>query len=180
MKQTLILLIGIATLNLIGCSSCKKNTVDSNGLPAATQTGANTFGFLLNGQPWTPQGNNGTANLSHDVDFGYKNGIFNIAAYRIVTNANRQDISIGVSDSLNFMNIPITLQLTQKSLFGIYFSNNNCDFFSTDSIVYDQGFLTITKLDRINRIISGNFNVTLFQKGCDTVKISDGRFDMKF
>jgi len=43
-------------------ATCKKNPTDSNGLPPATQEGKNTFGFLLNGQVWTPQGNNGTAN----------------------------------------------------------------------------------------------------------------------
>jgi hypothetical protein len=42
-------------------SCCKKERIDlpdnNNipGLPPATQSGANTLGFLLNGKPWTPR-----------------------------------------------------------------------------------------------------------------------------
>ncbi len=175
MYNTLLLV----TLVMTGCTSCKKQ-VDTNGLPPATQSGSNTMGFLLNGQAWTPSGYNGTANLSIDVDFGFKNGGFSIAAYRIITTNNRQDISFGIADSLKQMTVPIKLPLTQKSLFGIYFSNNTCDFYSTDSSVNENGSLTITKLDTANRIIAGIFNATLYQKGCDTIKITQGRFDMKF
>ena len=84
MKQTIIYLL-IITL-AISCSSCKKNvtpTSDDNGLPAATQEGKNTLGFLLNGQPWTPKGFDGTSNLSIDVDFGFSQGIFDIGSYKI-------------------------------------------------------------------------------------------------
>ena len=37
-------------------------------LPLATQTGANTLGCLVNGQPWTPQGNNGSSNYTVSYD----------------------------------------------------------------------------------------------------------------
>ncbi|MFZ6025669.1 MAG: hypothetical protein ACOYVG_14560 [Bacteroidota bacterium] len=36
-------------------AKCRKDKLGSNGLPAATQEGKNTLGFLLNGQPWTPK-----------------------------------------------------------------------------------------------------------------------------
>lgn len=49
-------------LTLLYClfcfAECKKNKPDSNGLPAATQDGKNTLGFLLKGQQWKPQGSN--------------------------------------------------------------------------------------------------------------------------
>ncbi len=172
-------LLLLVTLVMTGCTSCKKQ-VDSNGLPPATQNGSNTLGFLLNGKPWTPSGYNGTANLSVDVDFGFKNGGFSIAAYRIITSSNRQYISFGIADSLNMTTIPVTLPLNQTSLFGIYYSNNTCSFYSTDSAVYEKGSLTVSKLDTTNRIIAGTFNATLSKTGCDTIRITEGRFDMKF
>ncbi len=60
MKQLQIL--AFSFLIMVCCNCCKKdstNTTDVPGLPPATQIGANTFGFLLNGQPWVPKGNNG-------------------------------------------------------------------------------------------------------------------------
>ncbi len=63
------------TIIFIFCfAQCKKPKVDSNGLPAATQEGKNTFGFLLNGQPWPPHGFNGTANLSLYYDAAIAGG----------------------------------------------------------------------------------------------------------
>ena len=57
------LITAVLILTVFCFAECKKNKPDSNALPAATQEGKNTLGFSLNGQPWTPQGNNGTANL---------------------------------------------------------------------------------------------------------------------
>lgn len=161
-------------------AECKKNKPDSNGLPAATQEGKNTLGFLLNGQPWKPQGSNGTANLSIDFDAGFNNGVCGISAYRIITSAEREYFGIGIKDSLNFYTAPFTVSLTNTSLYRFHFSNNNCEFFSTDIDTQVNGTLTVSKLDRTNRIISGIFNATLSKTGCTEIKITDGRFDMKF
>ena len=135
---------------------------------------------MLNGQTWTPQGFNGTANLSIDFDSGVNNGVVGIAAYRIITSNNREYFGLGISDSLNFLTPPFTISLSNQSLFRLRFENNNCSLFSSDSDTQVSGQLTITKLDRVNRIISGTFNATLSKSGCTTVQITDGRFDMKF
>jgi hypothetical protein len=159
-------------------SKCKKDKPDSNGLPAATQEGKNTLGFLLNGQPWTPQGVRGTGNLSIDYDGGFKQGIFSIVAYNFKTQISEQFI-IGVRDSLNFINAPITLSLDRLSLYSVSY-NTPCDYFNQLNDVTSSGKITITKLDRTNRIISGTFSATLTKSGCSEIKITDGRFDMKF
>ena len=95
--KTLKLPLGITVLYCLFCfAQCKKNNPDSNGLPAATQDGKNTLGFLLNGQPWKPQGNNGTANLSLYYDATLAGGGFNLAAYRIISNGVRQRLTMFV------------------------------------------------------------------------------------
>lgn len=173
-----LFLLAVLTLS---STSCRKHKLDKNGLPPATQEGKNTLGFLLNGEPWTPKGFNGTANLSLDYDPGYKEGIFNIATYRIIADNDREYFGLGIADSLNHMSIPITLPIGKNTLSGVYFSNSICTYDYFDTTIYRSGSLTITKLDANSErvIISGKFNATLYKSGCDTIKITGGRFDMK-
>lgn len=186
MKNTTILTFLLMTFTIAGCSSCKKNvdTAADNtyGLPNATQEGKNTLGFLLNGQPWTPKGQVGvSANLTVSVDFGYNQGVFGITAYRVNSNNTRDYFGFGIRDSLNFISSPSNILLTSKSLFQASFSNSVCQTDYYDMAIYRSGNLYITKLDKVNRIIAGAFNITLFKAGCpDTIKITEGRFDMKF
>ncbi len=180
MKKLIVPILTIILFTTISCSSCKKNITDPNGLPAATQSGTKTLGFLLNGQPWTPQGFNGFSNLSLDLDFGFKHGIFGVSAYKIISTTNTQSFSIGISDSLNFMEIPIVLPINNNTLAGVSFSTDTCYYLNTNIGVLSSGSLTITKLDKTNRIVSGMFNAILYKPGCDTIKITDGRFDMPY
>jgi len=175
--RNLFLLTSI--LFLFSFARCNKDRLDSNGLPPATQSGKNTLGFLLNGQPWTPRGNSLTANLSIDFDPGYNDGIFGIVAYNFITPSNEQ-FTIAVRDSLNFIQAPVTLYLNNNnSLYGVSF-NKPCYYFSSYSDVQSTGSLTLTKFDKTNHIISGTFNATLWRSGCDTIRITEGRFDMRY
>ncbi len=174
------LITALLILTIFCFAKCEKEKLDFNGLPAATKEGKNTLGFLLNGQPWTPKGYNGTANFSIDFDPGLRNGIFSISAYKIITNNDRSYFGIGVNDSINIIKPPKTYSIGNNSLYGIYFSDNNCTLDYFDNTIRRTGTLTITKLDRVNRIISGNFNATLSKNGCTTISITEGRFDMKF
>jgi len=180
MKHTIYILLLSIAVGFTQCCKEKPNTsTDIPGLPPATETGANTLGFLLNGVPWVPAGNNGTANLSIDFDPGFNNGIFGIVAYNFHTPMSEQFL-IGIRDSLNFITIPTTINLSKTSLFSISFKKGNCDYFNQLSNVYCIGSLTINKLNRNEQIIAGVFDATLYTPGCDTIKITQGRFDMKF
>jgi hypothetical protein len=166
-------------------NSCKKdkntNDIYDNvpGLPPATQIGANTFGCLVNGVPWVPQGFGGTSNLSIDYDPGFNNGIFNIVAKKITADENTQ-IIVGIRDSLNYVENAKSYNLTREGLYGSYYFKS-CRLFSGDSttnIIF--GSMTIEKLDRQRRIISGSFDFSFTSNYCDTVTITKGRFDFKF
>ena len=77
------------------------------------------------------------------------------------------------------MNAPITLSLSRTDVYSVSY-NTPCEYFNQLNDVTSAGRLTITKLDRTNRIISGTFNAILSKVGCAEIKITDGRFDMKF
>lgn len=174
--KNIILLLFISFLFVN--AKCRKDNLDSNGLPPATQEGKNTFGFLLNGQPWTPKGSRVTGNLSIDVDFAFNQGVFGIVAYNFIPSSAEQ-LTIGIRDSLNFIQSPVTLYLGNNSLYGISF-NKPCSYFTSYSDVQSSGSLTLTKFDKANRVIAGVFNATLWRSDCDTVRITEGRFDMKY
>ncbi len=176
------LIFSLLIISIFSFAKCNKDKIDSNGLPPATQEGKNTLGFLLNGQPWTPKGFNGTSNLSIDYDQGINNGILGIVAYRTISSFDKTQFILGIVDSLNFKTSPFTLAVKEKSIGALSYSNKNyCDVNHYDTTIYEDGRISITKLDRTNRIISGTFAGVLFKQVCgDTIKITEGRFDMKF
>jgi hypothetical protein len=181
MKTYLLLLATIVLCSLQCRKTPKPPVTDIPGLPPATQTGANILGFLLNGQPWTPEGSDGTANLSIDFDPGIGNGTVGITARRYTINGTRSSFGVGIIDSLNILTVPFTRKLFKTSIYRAGFSKiDSCTLFSHYDTVWSSGELTIDKLDRLQRIIAGRFQFQLYERGCDTIKITQGRFDMKF
>ena len=55
----------------------------------------------------------------------------------------------------------------------------SCDY-SRDPTTYRRGTLSISKFDLSSQIVSGIFEFTLAKPNCDTIKVTDGRFDVKF
>jgi len=43
-----------------------------------------------------------------------------------------------------------------------------------------NGSVTLTKLDKSNNVVSGSFSCAIPIPNCDTLKITDGRFDIKY
>ena len=78
--------LSLAVLMLTQCSKCKNDPAPADParqLPPATQTGAGTFGCLVNGQPYTPKGNNGMSNLYVSYDPTFRGGALGIETYRV-------------------------------------------------------------------------------------------------
>jgi hypothetical protein len=71
-------------LLLIQCHKDSPNPAKpEDQLPAATQTGANTFGCLVNGQPYTPKGNVGMTNFAVLYEPSPNGAGLNILTYRV-------------------------------------------------------------------------------------------------
>ena len=59
---------------------------------------------------------------------------------------------------------------------------STCLIISTDNGTYRKGFFNITKYDLTNGVFAGIFDFTIYNtsSGCnDTIKITNGRFDIK-
>ncbi len=160
-------------------ASCKndddipKNPVDS--LPPATQIGAQTFGCLVDGKVFLPK-NFGLGRLNvfyQSIGSWYS---FNISA----SNRNGEDF-LGVS--IGGIEIPAlnnqTYVLTEDESGNIYGGyTQSIDFYTTSNT--SKGILTITKHDTQNFILSGTFEFTVLDNDGKEIKITDGRFDVKY
>ncbi|MBY0477021.1 MAG: hypothetical protein K2Q24_05205 [Chitinophagaceae bacterium] len=169
----LLLLFSVLSLHL----KCKKETPEVETLPPLTQTGAFTFGCLVNGKVWVPKGLLFSNKLTITYDPGWRGGSLVITARR---KDNLIDQSIAISsDNLQSTGI-YSLIIKDTSL--AYFDDviTGCVYYSYRDLTTPlNGSLTITKFDLNKNIISGTFFFKLAKPGCDTITVSDGRFDLK-
>jgi hypothetical protein len=54
------------------------------------------------------------------------------------------------------------------------------DYDSRNATSTSKGSLVVTCLDLAAGIVSGTFDFTIAKPGCDTLKVTQGRFDGKF
>lgn len=181
-------LIIAAIFLLLTAASCKKENTpqdELSKLPPATQTGANTFGCLVNGKAWVAQTD---CRLICDPPFklyydGSNGGYVGITADWLNSANNiKQRIDI-VFDSTNYkLNhiLSIYNRLT-TARFVNYKSVNSCGIYEhyIDSSVIHTGIVNLNKYDLREGIISGTFEFTLTKPGCETLTVTNGRFDKK-
>ena len=177
MKKILLLL----TLSILfACCNKDDNPTPTptpvSQLPPETQTGANTFGCLLDGQVFKP----GTTG-SNPLDCVYQ---FVDGGYYFSLQANKRDASnnlIALGCSTQKLEIAegqtyILKERIDGNSYGKYFLNIE---FTYTSLI-NNGEMKITKLDLINKIVSGTFwyNIKDFQG--NSHQIREGRFDLQY
>ncbi|TAE43334.1 MAG: hypothetical protein EAZ51_01875 [Sphingobacteriales bacterium] len=171
LKNILVLFCSLLML----AASCKKekskNPIDD--LPPATQTGANTFGCLINGEIWKPKGGLLDRTLDLSYDPGYMGGTFNVLANRLISQGVKESITIG---SYNIKSTGSYVISEDKVI--IYYSNSKCTYLGSEKDNVQTGTLTISRLDLQAKIISGTFNFKLEKTGCPTIIATEGRFDL--
>ncbi len=175
-RSAFLIVIGLVSM-LTACQSCKKQ-VEPTTLPPETQTGANTFACKVNGKVFLPKGRPNIYGNELQVvyDETFEGGHLGVSAYN-----KDLDASIGFGGSeIDKPNIYTTKADSSNRLIFNYFPNN-CSFFSLDNSL-SFGILTITKIDKFNRVISGRFEATIYarQPECGKVEITEGRFDLKY
>ncbi len=163
-------------LALTACEGCKEDApkpkTELEKLPLATQEGKNTFGCLVNGKAWV-------APTSTDAIAVYQLGFIQISGKR---NKPFQQISMSIYEKnngeLGTMSYP--LNKFPDSFADASFQKDDltsCEYESKNSL---SGTVSLSKIDRTNYVVSGTFNFITISKGCDTLKITNGRFDIRY
>ena len=167
MKQYYILLLSFLLLS----STCKKeDTKPIDQLPRATTEGKNTFGCLVNGEAWIAHIEDNPVFFGEDVlDVHYdEEDYLRIVAEREVSRVDQTMI-------LHATVFPQGSSVFRRGSNLRDLTDACNDEYELDTSAFHQ--LTITKLDLDYNIISGTFGFTLFLEDCDTLEITEGRFD---
>lgn len=182
MKQLILIVLSFILLS----SSCRKNKSGNpvDQLPPETQTGANTFGCLIDGQVFKPKGGTIGAPV---LTAGYQ---LLIGGYHLSVGATDRSNStksttviIGAdSVKLNIGTYSLSKYRVKGFLGGgvVYSEDNQLPKrYYTNNIQVGQ--VVIKKMDEINQIISGTFWFDAIDTNSNkTVQIRDGRFDLQY
>lgn len=144
-------------------------------LPPATQTGARTFGCLLDGEVYLP------GNIPNKLDcvYQYVNNGYYFSLQGSKRDSNNNVILIGLSTKnleISANNTYLLKENIDQNAYGTYFFNT--DRYYTNKI--ETGELKITKLDYDNHIVSGTFWFDVKDSNGVVHEIRDGRFDVSF
>lgn len=163
----------ILVIALLVCESCnlfESPKTELEKLPPATMEGKSTFGCLVNGKARVTR-------VSTDVLSDYQSGVLQISA-GIDEKDRDQGITLAIlsgvtqGSSYNLSNDP-----QYEAKFNWVKPSMLC-FYDDENTI--SGTLTITKLDQTKLIVSGLFEFTTVVAGCDTIRVTDGRFDILY
>jgi hypothetical protein len=170
-------------LTLMTLTYCRKDDPPQDcppDLPCATQTGANTFGCYIDGVPWVAKVEPDVLDPSaHPLEVSYdETGYGGFSNNRVKIQAHYYEVG-----KIDFFSI----WLRPVKDIGVFkfegFPSDDISFrFSSKFHYIDTTFnhrFYFSKLDTLNRILSGTFNFTVVGTN-DTIKITDGRFDVKY
>lgn len=174
-------------VSLLAVTSCKKTffidfTPAVTTLPAITSEGKRTFGCLVNNSIWVPSEYKDRVSCEYLL---WKDGgnYYGSLSIRSMKRHFHNDNSCGLN-----MTLHNRIFTTGKA--PLFENDNTKDymFLDMDTGYYSNfkpsqdNFINISRLDTVNRIISGTFQCTLVNlyPPRDTVRITEGRFDLRF
>lgn len=189
MKHRLFFIIASLIFVCLTASKCKKDKTPVNPvdqLPPETQVGANTFGCLIDGKVFLPKGTPfGSPSLKcayQYLDNGYSKGFyFQLSARHNYSTQNLEGIGI-FTENLEITEKTYDLEdsFQDRKAYGLYLKFEDSGRITEYTESSLPGQLIITKFDEINQIVSGKFWFSVVVNPVDTIKITDGRFDMQF
>jgi hypothetical protein len=163
---------------ITSANECKKigPPKTDNGLPLATQAGHNIFACKVNGVNWIAK------NSIYNRGGGIKNDTLEVWGSNPATTNFYELFNIRINNYIN--NISTYLLSDTANRYAQFSTNNNCitvtGGFGIGRGKAFQGELKLSKVDVSDKIISGTFWFNIKTDFCDTLKITDGRFDIKY
>jgi hypothetical protein len=171
------LLVSLLLLSVFGgFTSCElfsnndEPKTELEKLPPITQEGKNTFGCLVNGRALV------TTNTMQ-ITAIYQGGGVQLSGGDEGKDYDK-DIKIVLNDPLVEGEIYL---LTNPPSYRAQYR----DEVSTGICLYEygdtyEGHLIFLKIDKTKYIISGTFEFSTVTQGCDTIRITNGRFDVQY
>ena len=169
-----IILISICILFICACSKSNKSPAPDNpyGLPNATQTGANVFACRINGKNFIEYYSLGKTGAQLNTD------TLSVFATKKLSDYVHEELDLGIKNP----NVGITYSNFDSSALLRYISDSTCQGYSSPSVYLFSNTLQvkITKFDKVIKIVSGTFSSKVSIPNCDTISITDGRFDFNY
>jgi hypothetical protein len=175
--------IFFGTYILIIFSDCKKsNPYSDNGLPPATQTGQGMFACRLNGKPWISR--RGRPSLGANI---IGDTTLTVGGSVLLSPTGQERLGIVIEGIYEYSKKNYTLNDTLTA-YAVYekspgrecFLKVNTGFGDWAVKKVTGGIFILTKVDTVNKIVAGTFNFIVPTDFCDTLRITDGRFDIKY
>lgn len=178
MKKNLLAVLFFSML----LTSCKKEVTDED-MPAATQTGANTFGARVNGQVWIPQ-RFGTIPASNLLEARMIGNDLIINARNFANSPNETEFEIRVIGVTTTGTFSLNTNVTHPSFANSYAYYVKRNLTPSNEWVTSSGYtgsVTITRFDLSANIVSGTFqfNALNIYNSPEPLSVTDGRFDIK-
>ena len=177
MKGLLFLLMSflVVACNNDDGDDSPQNPADS--LPPPTQTGEGTFGCLIDGEPFFP----GSGNDRPFAFYQFVRGAFTLGISASRNNGGGENfISVGIGA----LDIEVLQERTyslntfeSENFYGQYLLGGGI-VLQTYTTEENPGTLTITNFT--DEIISGTFEFMVLDKDGSEIRITDGRFDLKY
>ncbi|MBZ9650879.1 hypothetical protein [Psychroflexus montanilacus] len=172
MKNISILFLLSSLLFICSCDNDddSPNCQGIDCLPEATQTGAGTFGCLVNGEPFYAFGGVQCQYQLIDGEYYFAVGFARGDGFPelVSIESNQKEIQMGINQ---------LAESGEGKIYGKVIFNSNEEFLNrTDE--QNNGFLEITNFDINNNIISGVFEFSILNQENGVIyNITDGRFD---
>lgn len=177
-------------LPLLGMKKCEREPAPAFKLPPATQSGANTFGFVIDSRVWQnygwlpyTAGQSDNLRATYSPRYGSKN--FSLNAGQIARDAY-ENFYLSI-DSLTSTGTYQASKIPRpganvRAERGFTFENKETQTVYSYLYKGSTATITISKLDTIQHIIAGTFEGRL-RTGNDStklVRITEGRFDVRY
>ncbi len=169
-----LLVVIFCSISLTFFQSCQ------NSLPEPTQTGADTFGMLVNGNVWK------TGGVNTYINSKYYKSIKTLTVQAQITKGTTSETFFFVVNNFSgkgVYNMNYRLTNTPNSTYpydSTRFWYN--DDFKNSLVLPNENTATISfvKFDSAENIVSGNFIGRLMNKKKEELILTEGRFDLKF
>lgn len=172
---------------VVGSAAGRKNRDTEPSLPPLTAEGKNTFGCRVNGSVFLPR----SKCFNSPVTCAYQKLYSGDAGFVFVVAGDYSDPSKCQASTIRIYLDSISLQegttyqlssRAQGQHEGLYFTTSDCGTSARNYVTNNElkGELTISRFDPIRGIAAGTFWFDALGEAGDTVRITDGRFDMEY